>query len=281
MAVIEIDGNLLERLETLITGQQGDLFLRLGPYSTLSYYLGSGQYGGLSGGNIAVPVDGDEAVTGIFDFASIIAFGASQMHPLTIRDIQLDAVDLFSLVSRTSTGAYVIFQTDAFIQALNAKAWEIEGHAGADRIAPSAYARLGKSDRIMALDGDDTVNGGLGSDTIDGGIGNDWLIGEAGADRLTGGIGADRLQGGKGADILTGGAGNDALGGGAGADVFVFTGNTGADRITGFEDGLDRIDLSGPYEVQALRKSTLVLHDGGSILLVGISASVIGADDFL
>ena len=63
-------------------------------------------------------------------------------------------------------------------------------------------------------------------------------------DRILGSAAADTLQGGAGADWLHDGAGQDVLTGGAGADVFVFARDGALDRITDFEDGVDRIDLS-------------------------------------
>lgn len=61
----------------------------------------------------------------------------------------------------------------------------------------------------------------------------------------------DRLVGLAGADVIRGGGGRDVMTGGAGADLFRFdraldTGATSqtADRITDFEAGVDRIDLS-------------------------------------
>ena len=63
-------------------------------------------------------------------------------------------------------------------------------------------------------------------------------------DRLLGAAGADTLQGGGGSDWLHDGGGQDMLTGGAGADVFVFDRDAAVDRISDFEDGIDRIDVS-------------------------------------
>ncbi len=52
------------------------------------------------------------------------------------------------------------------------------------------------------------------------------------------------LIGNAGANILNGGAGNDKLVGGGGADTFAFTNLGGADRITDFAQGSDKIDLT-------------------------------------
>lgn len=71
------------------------------------------------------------------------------------------------------------------------------------------------------------------------------LNGSSRADILTGAQGADTLSGGGGDDILLDGGGRDVLTGGAGADVFILSMDGQQDRITDFEQGVDRIDLSG------------------------------------
>lgn len=72
-------------------------------------------------------------------------------------------------------------------------------------------------------------------------------------DQLNGGLGNDHLEGGKGDDVLDGGQGADRLTGGADADVFRFSSlsdsyrddnHSYTDRITDFDLGLDRLDLT-------------------------------------
>ena len=65
------------------------------------------------------------------------------------------------------------------------------------------------------------------------------------APTVTGTDGPDALAGDRGANAIEGGAGDDTLTGGAGADTFVFAPGHGADTITDFTDGEDRIDLRG------------------------------------
>ncbi|MEL7098216.1 MAG: calcium-binding protein [Pseudomonadota bacterium] len=116
------------------------------------------------------------------------------------------------------------------------------------------------SDFVVGRSGDDTLFGGAADDTVNGGSGEDALFGQGGADvlngqggndTLNGGSGDDRLSGGNGDDTLIAGEGSDILRGDAGADVFEFSSiletGTGAtrDRILGWEDGADVIDLSG------------------------------------
>ena len=68
-----------------------------------------------------------------------------------------------------------------------------------------------------------------------GGAGNDLIIGN-GLNNL--------LKAGAGNDILVTGDGRDTLTGGTGNDIFVFTHKGVGDRVTDFETGKDKIDLS-------------------------------------
>lgn len=86
-----------------------------------------------------------------------------------------------------------------------------------------------------------------GATSIDG-TGNaqaNKIVGNAGDNRLSGLAGDDSLYGGLGNDWLEGGGGKDGLSGGLGADIFVFglPEPSGADRITDFVGGTDKIGL--------------------------------------
>ncbi|MEL7098221.1 MAG: calcium-binding protein, partial [Pseudomonadota bacterium] len=109
----------------------------------------------------------------------------------------------------------------------------------------------GGDDTLLGGLGNDTLVGGSGADNLQGVSGNNVLNGQDGNDAIVGGTGDDRLFGGNGDDTLSAGGGADILRGDAGADVFAFdsvtdtgTGST-RDRILGWEDGADLIDLSG------------------------------------
>lgn len=103
---------------------------------------------------------------------------------------------------------------------------------------------------LAAIDASDFIFGPVSMFT--GTAGNDSLTGGTGGDGLFAFAGDDTLQGGDGADTLIGGVGFDRLYGGAGADHFKFTSVSHSlnvsgqyDRIYDFEDGVDKIDLSG------------------------------------
>ncbi|HEX8586035.1 MAG TPA: M10 family metallopeptidase C-terminal domain-containing protein [Allosphingosinicella sp.] len=135
-------------------------------------------------------------------------------------------------------------------------AFENDG-AGTDSVVSSVAWTLGFAFENLVLTGAGSgIGNGLANVIEASGLGNrlegldgaDTLNGGAAADTLLGGNGVDVLTGAGGADVLTGGADADSLNGGTGADRFVylaFSDSTAASRdwITGFEVGLDKIDL--------------------------------------
>ncbi|GCL43887.1 lectin-like protein [Dolichospermum planctonicum] len=101
------------------------------------------------------------------------------------------------------------------------------------------------NDLVFGDDGNDRLYGGDGSDELNGGIGKDFLYGGNNNDTLFGNDDNDTLWGEAGNDILNGGKGNDILVGGTNNDIFVIALSNGADIVQDFQDGLDRIGLSG------------------------------------
>lgn len=86
----------------------------------------------------------------------------------------------------------------------------------------------------------------IGFENLTGSIYNDTLTGTRGANVLTGLNGADTLNGGGGADTLIGGEGADVLTGGTYGDRFRFLApSDGADTITDFRRGFDRLEFEG------------------------------------
>jgi predicted extracellular nuclease len=122
-------------------------------------------------------------------------------------------------------------------------------------------------------DGQVMVGGGRGA----GGA----VTGGANEDRLYGFAGAQSLDGKGGDDTLIGGAGNDTLTGGAGNDVFQISYQDGADVITDYMPGEDRIALAEGLDVigssvadtndDGIDDLIIQLEYQGSLTLLGIS----------
>ena len=137
----------------------------------------------------------------------------------------------------------------------------------AGQIRDDGAIRSGEgNDTVTGSSGDDVINLGVGRDTAQGAKGDDRILGEGGSDRLRGGNGNDTLSGGDGNDTLDGGKGKDTLTGGKNAVVFIFAAGYGRDSISGFADGVDRIDLSdfGLTQAQVLATAT---EKGGNVQL--------------
>ncbi|MCA0871672.1 hypothetical protein LCL97_12610 [Seohaeicola saemankumensis] len=167
---------------------------------------------------------------------------------------------------------------------------------------------LAGKDQLSGDNGDDILFGGRDPDYLAGGNGKDILMGgdpknsdPKSKDTLIGGNGADELYGqdaddflfgGNGSDIIVGGDGNDKLEGGNGVDTFVFAPFAKAktpfvDTIVDFHN--DQIDLSA-YNIKEfdhikLKQSgddtIIYLPDKGSIVLLDVDVSSLGADDFI
>jgi len=100
-----------------------------------------------------------------------------------------------------------------------------------------------------------------------------------------GGSGADTFIGNSAANTLTGNGGNDTYTGGAGADVFVVTLGGGADVITDFTVGTDKIDATayGAYQsiVQSGSNTVVTFASGVTETLKGVSASTVTSSSFI
>jgi hypothetical protein len=138
----------------------------------------------------------------------------------------------------------------------------------------------------LGFNSQDELFGGAGDDVLDGGDGDDKLFGEQGNDTLLGGSGQDELQGGIGDDLLNGGQGDNTLTGGAGSDTFVIS-RLGKNRITDFEDGIDRLALEDGLTFNQLRifeqnRETWIttLDNQPLAFLPGVNPSQITKNDF-
>lgn len=175
------------------------------------------------------------------------------------------------------------------------EAEHFQGGAGTDLLVGGADDDTldGGDDPDMLRGGgdDDSLMGDNGHDTLLGGRGDDTLDGGDKADLLRGGGGDDSLLGDVGWDILVGGGGEDTLLGGGGHDTFVFAPGGGVDIVEDFAPGTDTLDLSrhGFADFAALSSSIvdrgggtrIALGDGDALLLLGVVAAALGANDFI
>ena len=156
------------------------------------------------------------------------------------------------------------------------------GDAGDDVLAGAR-----DSDLLRGGGGDDTLLGGGGDDRLFGQAGVDNLNGGRGEDNLSGGSGNDRLRGGGGDDTLVGGGGDDTLIGGLGADTFQFDGNDGADVLRGFQQGVDRIEITSDgfgfsdLTLTQVGSNVAISFGSTSVLAVAQAVGTFAEDDFI
>lgn len=144
---------------------------------------------------------------------------------------------------------------------------------------------------VLSDNGDSFIGSQLDNqaDFVRGGAGSDTLFGNAGDDRLYGDTGSDVLNGGDGIDRLYGGAGSDQLTGGADRDAFFFGAGAGADVITDWTNGVDRIlffsdsGVSDFEDISVIQSSAdvLLIYGGSNFLFLRDTlVSEIDASDF-
>jgi Ca2+-binding RTX toxin-like protein len=135
-------------------------------------------------------------------------------------------------------------------------------------------------DRIAGKAGNDRIFGGAGDDTLYGGNGDDIIRGGQGNDIIYGGQGNDKLYGGDGDDILRSKGGNDKFWGGAGADTFIYSSQSGRDKIMDFETGVDVIDLHKWKAVNSFEKVESHASEHGSDLWIKAGSEVLIIKNF-
>ncbi|MGK7921564.1 MAG: calcium-binding protein [Trichodesmium sp.] len=145
---------------------------------------------------------------------------------------------------------------------------------------------------VLALNGNDTINGSSVNDSISGGKGEDDLFGNDGNDSLSGnkdtdfldgGLGDDVLRGGKGTDLLVGGDGNDTLIGDAG--VGIYQGGLGSDvyvfrtDLAGIEEDLGGVISILPGIPNSVELPNAVITDFNSAEdIIGLTGGLTKAD---
>jgi beta-glucanase (GH16 family) len=135
------------------------------------------------------------------------------------------------------------------------------------------------ADTLTGTNGADSLSGGGGNDRLAGGSGHDTLSGGDGRDTLFGGPNNDRLDGGAGNDALRGNSGNDTITTGTGVDRVLIGSGEGADRVTDFALGTDRVELTGGLTAGQVTATAgagglvLRLPDGTTLTLEGVGAA--------
>lgn len=240
---------------------------------------------GTIAGNIGIRVDayGDDAPFELMNTGRI----AGELVGLSVRNvtamIENDGVILGGVVIQGDRPAELV-NTGRILRSVHLGEGN-DTYVGTGGRGSGVVQGGGGDDRLVGSDTSDELRGGADDDVLIGANGEDQLRGQGGSDRLRGGAGADDLSGGTGDDILNGGAGNDRLDGGrgddllrgqAGADVFVFGASSGTDRIAGFEQGTDRIEIAdhaGGFDALTLTSSAgsvTVEYEGGLVHVQGV-----------
>jgi serralysin len=171
------------------------------------------------------------------------------------------------------------------------------GGAGADVM----YGNGGND--VLWVDGNDTFDGGAGIDwvIVENAVGTSLVIGNNGVEVAAGNIGNDTIDartnstgvvlwGNLGADHLYGGTGTDHYYGGGSdraRDTYHMQRGWGLDLIWDWENGVDRIDLSGSG-LTSFSQLTLtasgnfaIISSGANQIYVANSAGLIDASDFI
>ena len=145
-----------------------------------------------------------------------------------------------------------------------------------------------RNNHLNGTNGDDTIKGFGGWDTLNGNGGNDHLIGGAGLDNLNGGAGNDVING---TDAVNAGAGErDHAIGGSGMDTFILgdanqayytaEGNRDFLRISDFEVGVDKVQLSGSRSDYHVDGNKLCIGDETIAIFDNLDSINLNSGDF-
>jgi Ca2+-binding RTX toxin-like protein len=229
----------------LLTGGAGDDSLDGGTGAdTLTGGAGDDSYAVDNPGDVITeaPGDGVDTVTASVDYAlpdnvenltltgSAVSGTGNALNNMIIGDAGDNTLDgeagADTLIGGAGDDTYVVDDPGDVVT-------EAAG-AGVDTVLASVDHTLSANVENLSLTGSGDISGtGNGLDNL-----------------ITGNAGANSLDGGAGNDTLTGGLGADSLSGGGGANLFVYgdvaeSPAAGADLITDFVSGTDRINLSG------------------------------------
>jgi Ca2+-binding RTX toxin-like protein len=208
---------------------------------------------GRNGSDVLVGNDGDDLLIGgaasdVLDggFGRDVLDGGTEIDTAVFTSLNIDpGVQFFQNLEAGTAGLVGSLPIDTLISIENLFSTNFR-----DVVTGSSIAN-----HIVAMNGDDTVDGRNGNDTLVGGAGGDTLFGGNGHDFIVGDSGNDALRGGANNDVIEGGHGLDVLTGDGGADRFVFRFSSlsgpdsgialgSRDLIFDFQRGSDKIDLS-------------------------------------
>jgi subtilisin family serine protease len=140
---------------------------------------------------------------------------------------------------------------------------------------------------LLALEGNDVVEGSSESDIMNGNQGDDFLVGNGGNDTIWGGKDKDDIYGDDGNDNLNGNMGDDFVSGGAGDDIVrggkdndTLMGGNGNDQLFG-DIGRDRLNGGGIFGVEydtltgGTESDTFVLGDYWGMFYKGEGHAII------
>ena len=262
-------GDTLTNIENLVGSAHNDILVGNGQANALTGMVGNDLLWGSSGDDFLTGGPGADRLVGGAGLDAASWAGSSEAVTVRLHSLKAAGGDA---------------QGDSFPYTVDVAYTDADGAEQTESL-PDVENLIGSNhDDILAGDRrDNDIDGGAGNDTLYGGPGG-------GDDVMTGGLGNDRLFGGHGNDTLIGGPGDDSLAGGPGADVFVFGPGDGADTVTDFSGGTDKVDLTA-FDIESIEAVTMSTGDegvivdlgdigGGSILLADIT-TLPDAGDFV
>jgi Ca2+-binding RTX toxin-like protein len=227
------EGDTLTRIEDLYGSQLDDTLIGNAKDNTLGGLDGNDVLKGGGGDDTLLGGDGDDymEIDGWEDFAD----GGDGFDTVAVKGSMGLRIDLGSgFIDGNANGQGYFGQYSNFTD-------------DRDHHYPHPY---GSPDQLKDVEGvigtsyDDDIYGNAAANSLNGAGGNDLISGRGGD---------DFINGGNGNDFIYGGAGKDQLTGGLDSDIFIFiaqddstlAGGKPEDVITDFQQGQDKIDISG------------------------------------